>query len=213
MAFRFAHVSAFVLFVASVAAQQSASPQELRQAAIEAPQLIEVLELKPGMAVADVGAGFGAVTIVLSERLGPAGRLYATDITPHALSALRAEVAERKLSNVTIIEGGAATTNLPDACCDAIFLRDVYHHIGNVEAFNVSIRTSLKADGRLAIIDFAPEAGSELPEGVPTNRGGHGIRPELVIDELTKAGFAHVRTIPVWPPYGKGGLFLVLFRR
>jgi ubiquinone/menaquinone biosynthesis C-methylase UbiE len=174
---------------------------------------MEVLELKPGMVVADVGAGFGAVTIVMSELLRPAGRLYATDITAHALAALRAEVAERKLANVTIIEGGVATTNLPDACWDALFLRDVYHHIGNVEAFNASMRASLKADGRLAIIDFAPEAGSKLPKGVPTNRGGHGIRPELVIEELTKAGFAHVRTIPVWPPDGKGGLFLVLFRR
>jgi SAM-dependent methyltransferase len=139
--------------------------------------------------------------------------LYATDITPHALDALRAEVTERKLTNVTVIEGGTASTNLPDACCDAIFLRDVYHHIGSVEAFNRSLRTSLKPDGRLAIIDFAPEAGSELPKGVPTNRGGHGIRPELVIEELAKAGFTHVRTIPVWPPEGKGGLFLVLFRR
>src|SRR5688572_8234096 len=101
----------------SLSAQQRASPQELKQAALEVPQLAEVLELKPGMTVADVGAGFGATTIVLSEWLGPASRLYATDITPHALSALRAEVSARKLSTVTVLEGGPDSTNLPDSCC------------------------------------------------------------------------------------------------
>lgn len=196
------------------AQQQRASLQELKQAAIEAPLLAEALELKPGMIVGDVGAGFGAMTIGLSQWLGPSGHVYATDITPHALAALRAEVSERKLSNVTVIEGGAALTKLPDACCDAIFLRDVYHHVGNTEAFNRSLRHSLKSAGRLAIIDFVPEPGSVLPAGVPTNRGGHGILPELVVQEVTQVGFTHVRTLAVWPPgQTKGGLFLVLFRK
>jgi predicted methyltransferase len=118
--------------VLPLAAQQRASSQELKQAPIEAPLLAEVLELKPGMIVGDVGAGFGAMTVVLSEWLGPSGHVYATDITPHALAALKAEVSERKLNNVTVIEGRVASTNLPDACCDAIFLRDVYHHIGTL---------------------------------------------------------------------------------
>lgn len=203
-----------VASIAPLAAQQRASPQELKQAAIEVPQLAELLELKPGMTVADVGAGFGGMTIVLSDWLGPQGRLYATDITPHALSALRSEVSERRLTNVTVIEGGAASTNLPPACCDAIFLRDVYHHIASVEEFNRSLHASLKPTGRLAVIDFAPEAGSELPAGVPVNREGHGIRPELVVEEVSAKGFTHVRTLPVWPPEGiKGGLFLVVFRK
>lgn len=94
------------------------------------------------------------------------------------------------------------------------FLRDVYHHIGNTEVFNRSLKASLKSGGRLAIIDFVPEPGSALPAGVPTNRGGHGILPELVVQEVTQAGFTHVRTLPVWPPeQTKGGLFLVLFHK
>ena len=202
-----------LLSLAPLAAQQRASPQEFKQAAIEVPQLAEVLELKPGMTVADVGAGFGAMTVVLSEVLGPSGRLYATDITPHALAALRAEVSERKLTNVTVLEGGSASTNLPDTCCEAIVLRDVYHHIGNADAFNRSLQVSLKPGGRLAVIDFAPDPGSALPAGVPANRGGHGIRPELVVGEVTAAGLSHLRTISIWPPNGKGGLFLVLFRK
>jgi ubiquinone/menaquinone biosynthesis C-methylase UbiE len=65
------------------------------------------------------------MTIGLSQWLGPSGHVYATDITPHALAALRAEMSERKLSNVTIIEGGADSTHLPDACCDAVLLAHV----------------------------------------------------------------------------------------
>ena len=206
-------LAACVAIVATLAAQQRARPQDFHQAATEAPQLAEVLNLKPGMVVADVGAGFGALTVALSSWLGPSGRIYASDITPHALAALRAEVSERNLKNVEVLEGGAAATNLPPGCCDAVFLRDVYHHLASVDSFNRSLHASLKPEGRLAIIDFAPDPGSELPRGVPANRGGHGIRPELVIEEVTRMGFTHVRTIPVWPPATKAGLFLVLFRR
>ena len=206
-------VVVLVAMVATVAAQQRATPQEFKQAATEAPQLAGVLNLEPGMVVADVGAGFGALTVALSSWLGPAGRIYATDVTAHALATLRAEVSERNLTNVMVLEGNAATTNLPPGCCDAVFLRDVYHHLASVESFNRSLHASLKPEGRLAIIDFVPDPGSELPLGVPANRGGHGIRPELVIEEVSAMGFTHVRTIPVWPPGTKAGLFLVLFRR
>jgi predicted methyltransferase len=204
---------ACIAIVATLAAQQRATPKEFEQAAAEAPQLAQVLDLGPGMVIADIGAGFGALTVALSSWLGPAGRIFASDITPHALAALRAEVSERGLANVTVLQGDAAATNLPPGCCDAIVLRDVYHHLTSIERFNRSVHASLKPQGRLAIIDFAPDPGSELPRGVPANRGGHGIRPELVIEEVTAMGFAHVRTIPVWPPETKSGLFLVLFRR
>jgi hypothetical protein len=55
---------------------------------------------------------------------------------------------------VTVIEGAAASANLPAACCDAIFLRHVYHHLGDYGAFNKSLQSALKPGGRLAIIDF-----------------------------------------------------------
>ena len=200
-----------VLVSVSLLAQQRASPQELKEAAIKVPQLLEVLNIKPGMTVADVGTGFGAMAMELSKW---AGLVYATDITPDALTVLRAEVKERKLSNVTVLEGGASSTNLPTTCCDAILMRNVYHHIGSVDAFNRSLMSSLKPGGRLAIIDFAPEAGSKLPAGVPANRGGHGIPTEVVIDEFSAVGFKHLQTFPAWPPANiKGSTFLVLFRK
>lgn len=207
--------------VAGLAAQQTASTeqrpataQELKDAAVEVPLLVEQLELRPGMTAADVGAGSGGTTIVLSRWLAPTGRLYATDITAHALASLRDVVVSDKLANVIVVEGATASTNLADDCCDALFMRDVYHHITQPDEFNRSLLRTLKPGGRLAIIDFAPRSGSQLPAGVRANRGGHGITPEIVVSELTAAGFTYVRTLPVWPPEAKsGGLFLVLFRK
>ena len=76
------------------------------------------------------------------------------------------DYAEKEgLKNVTVIEGAAAATNLPAGCCDAIFMRDVYHHITALDAFNKSLLASLKPGGRLAIIDFLPRRGIEVAGG------------------------------------------------
>lgn len=205
-------VSAVNLLVAQEPdAQQIA--QERAQAELDAPKLADVLELKPGMTVADVGTGGGAMAVVLGKWIG-SGRVFATDITERALRITREYAKKEGLTNVTVIEGGAATTNLPDACCDAAFLRNVYHHITEIAPFNKSLHASLKPGGRLAIIDFVARQGSELPDGVPPNRGGHGIPSDVVIEEMKAAGFTHVRTIDDWPPgNNRPTVFLTLFRK
>ena len=199
--------------VGSVLAQQPDAAQiaqERRQAELDAPKLVEVLELKPGMTVADVGSGFGAMTVVLGHWIG-SGRVFATDITEHALRQTREYVNKEGLTNVAVIEGAEAATNLPDACCDAVFLRNVYHHITAVDAFNKSLVASLKPGGRLAIIDLEDRSGGRIPKGVPANRGGHGVPPGIVVHELKAAGLTHIRTSENWPP-GEP-TFLVLFRK
>ena len=186
--------------------------QERAQAEREVPQLAQVLQLQPGMTVADVGAGFGAMTVVLGKWIGD-GRVFATDIGPRQLKTIREYVDKEGLENVTVLEGAAASTNLPAGCCDAVFMRDVYHHVTAIDAFNKSVLASLKPGGRLAILDFLPQPGSKLPEGVPANRGGHGIPPAVIVEELKAAGFTHVRTIDKWPSGDKNPLFLVLFTK
>lgn len=182
--------------------------QERKSAERDAPRLVEVLELKPGMTVADVGTGGGAMAVVLGHWIG-SGRVFATDITERSVRTTREYAKKEGLTNVTVIEGAEAATNLPQACCEAIFLRNVYHHITAVDAFNKSLFDSLKPGGRLAIIDFLPDAGSKLPDGVPANRGGHGIPPAVVIEEMKKAGLTYIRTIEKFD----GTAFLTLFRK
>jgi SAM-dependent methyltransferase len=188
--------------------------QERRDAEFEAPQLAEVLGLKPGMTVADIGTGGGAMAMVLGRLVGTSGRVYATDLTQRSLTLTRAYAMKEGLTNITVIEGGAASTNLPDECCDALFLRNVYHHVGEPAAFNKSLYATAKPGARLAIIDAPPAKKSELPAGVPANRGGHGVPASVVLDELTAAGFVHVRTIQGWPPGDKyPTVFLALFEK
>jgi precorrin-6B methylase 2 len=208
---------ALALFCAAVVQAQEPSAkqvaQERAQAELDAPKLAEVLELAPGMTVADVGAGGGAMTVVLSKWIG-SGRVFATDIGQRQLATIRDYVKREGLTNVTVLEGAAASTNLPAACCDAVFLQLVYHHITDIEPFNQSLQAALKPGGRLAIIDFVPTKGSALPKGVPANREGHGVPLRLVIDEIAAAGLTHTRTIERWPPDEKNAPgFLVLFKK
>jgi ubiquinone/menaquinone biosynthesis C-methylase UbiE len=203
-----------VLLHVFVGAQQTAlTDAQIKTADAEVPELVKLFELKPGMTIADVGAGFGAWTVRFAKVLGPSGRVYATDLGQPQLAALRDYTAREKLSNVTVIEGAVNSTNLPALCCDAILIRDAYHHFTEPEAIIKSLSAALKPGGRLAVIDFPPRANSEVPAGVPANRGGHGVPPEVVEREVG-AAMTHVRTIPSWSPNSQpAALYLVLFRR
>ena len=209
-------VLAAVVLSASSAAGQAPdarqAAQERKAAELEGPELAEVLGLKPGMTVADVGAGFGAMTVVLAKSL-TSGQVIATDIGTRQLQVLRESVTHEGLANVTVIEGAAESTNLPAGCCDAVFLRLVYHHVVAVDPFNRSLAAALKPGGRLAIIDSVAAPGSKLPAGVSPNRGGHGVPVNIVIDEVKAAGLNHVRTIEKWPPGDKAPGFLILFEK
>jgi cyclopropane fatty-acyl-phospholipid synthase-like methyltransferase len=207
-------LSILLLSLGELGAQQTAlTDGQLKAAELEVPQLVELFELKPGMTIADVGAGFGAWTMRFARWIGPGGRVYATDIGAPQLAALRESVKREKLDNVMVLEGAAAATNLPAQCCDAILVRDAYHHFTQPDEMIRSLAAALKPGGRLAIIDFPPRDNSEVPSGVRANRGGHGVPPEVVQSEVG-AVLKHVRTIEKWAANSQpASLFLVLFRK
>lgn len=165
----------------------------------EIPKLAALMGWKPGTVVADIGAGDGSYTFAALEQVGPTGKVFATEIDPEKLKALRAEVKKRDLQNVTVIESGEAETNLPASCCDAIFLRRVYHHLTKPLEFDASILRSLKPGGKLAIIDFPPHPEYGRVKGVPKDREDHGIQQKILIDELGKAGFQMEKIVDDWP--------------
>ncbi|HSL20534.1 MAG TPA: methyltransferase domain-containing protein [Vicinamibacterales bacterium] len=195
-------------------AQQTALTEaHLKSAEIEIPKLVDLLAIKPGTTVADVGAGFGAWTMALSKVVGANGRVYATEIGAAQLAALREAVERERLTNVTVVEATAANVNLPPACCDAILIRDVYHHVTNPEQMVRGVTAALKPGGRLAVMDFPPRANSEVPKGVPANRRGHGVPAEIVESEFG-AVLTRIRTIPDWSPESQpASLYLVLFQK
>jgi precorrin-6B methylase 2 len=186
------------------AAGQTAAPmrppdEQLTLADVEVRRLVALLRLEPGMAIADVGAGLGAWTLRFAQWTGPSGHVYTTDIGEEQLAALRALVERERLSNVTVIRGAAASTNLPAGCCDAILMRNVFHYVTEPAAMIRSFAESLKPGGRLAIVDFPPRPNTTPAAGVPANRGGQGVPPDVVESEVGVL-LRHVTTVPDWSP-------------
>lgn len=198
------------IVLAVVAAWPCASLGAQRQDdAADAARLVEVLELKLGSIVADIGAASGQLTLRLASEVGPTGRVYGTDINPQRLREMKEAVERERLQQVTVLEGGSVQTNLPVACCDAVFMRHVYHHVGGPPEMNASLFASLKPGGRVAIIDFAPDSGQSAPAGRRDQGAAHGVTPETVVEELKAAGFIDVRQLP----WSSRGYYLVLGRR
>jgi ubiquinone/menaquinone biosynthesis C-methylase UbiE len=164
----------------------------------EIGRLASLMNWKTGTVAADIGAGDGSYSFAAAERVGAAGRVFATEIDKEKLEELRVQARKRKVQNVTVIESKEADTNLPTACCDAIYLRRVYHHLTRPVEFDASLVRSLKVGGHLAIIDFPPRPGLPEVKGVPSNRGGHGIPQNVVIEELTAAGLSLEKVVDDW---------------
>jgi ubiquinone/menaquinone biosynthesis C-methylase UbiE len=177
-----------LLIVTGHAGAQS-SEVEAKQDAADIVRLSELLRIRAGSVVADVGTAGGAMSLLLSPIVGPAGRIFATDINKDRIGDINAAVAKAGVSNITVILGDANRTNLPDDCCDAIFMRHVYHHFGDPLRMNRSLWEGLKPGGRLAIADFFPTSKKSAPAGQRNEGDNHGIMPDTVIEELKAAGF------------------------
>jgi ubiquinone/menaquinone biosynthesis C-methylase UbiE len=137
--------------------------------------------------------------------------MYSTELGDEKLADVRTAVAEAGLQNVDVRAGALLSTNLPDGCCDAIFMRTVYHHFNNPPSMIDALHAALKPKGRLAIIEFEPRGLWRFlaPEDVP-ERGGHGVPKDMLVREVTAAGrFQHERTVDDWI----GSLYLIVFRR
>jgi ubiquinone/menaquinone biosynthesis C-methylase UbiE len=200
-----------VLIIASVA---TALAHPVRAAAqdeftADAARLVKALDLTVGRSVADIGAGAGQLAVGLARIVGPTGKVYATELEPDRLRAIRSATASAGVKNVTILEAHVTRTNLPDGCCDALVLRFVYHHIGNPALMNRSLYQSLKPGGRVAIIDFRPDSAESAD---PTRRSDgeqHGVTPPTVVRELREAGFELISV----EDRIRGAGFLVVMRR
>lgn len=118
---------------------------------------IRMLELKPGMTVADIGAGVGYYSLKLAAAVGTSGKVYATDIQPGMIERLRATLAREGVRNVEAILSTATTTGLPDASMDLMILVDVYHEFAEPQKMIAELRRSLKPGGRLVLFEFRKE--------------------------------------------------------
>lgn len=159
--------------------------------------IAERLELRPGMEVADVGAGDGEWSVEIARIVGEEGHVWATEINAEEVERIQERIDEESLANITAVLGSDDQTGLPVACCDALLLRMVYHHFVEPEPMRLSLYQNLRPGGILVVIEIRPENSWPDVEDVP-ERGGHGIEPEDLRAELTGGGFEFVERIDRW---------------
>jgi len=125
-----------------------------RPAQEQTDRIVAALELLPGMAVADIGAGSGYYTWRVAERVGLTGTVYAVDVQPEMLKLLDAQMARRRISNVKSVLGTATDPRLPDGSLDVAFMVDVYHEFEFPYEMLAAIVRSLKPGGRLVFVEY-----------------------------------------------------------
>ena len=159
------------------------SPQRIAGQKID--QVLAKLALKPGMVVADIGAGSGLFSRPLAKAVAPSGKVYAVDIDQGLLDYVNKRDREEKIGNVTTVLGGFDDPKLPVRNVDLAFINDVLHHIQNRAAYLKALGTYIKPGGRIAIIEMN-SADPNTP---------HKSQPELLVsrDDILKwmndAGF------------------------
>ena len=168
----------------------------------EVDRLIDLLQLRDGTRLAEIGAGTGWLTVEMASRVGASGRVYSTELSPRRLGQIRDAVADAGLANVTVVEAGEQSANLPAGCCDAVFMRRVYHHFADASAITDDLHDALVGGGRLVIIEF--ESSGLL--GTVTRMG---IEQSRLITEVTAGGFELV-SVDEWPGWGH---YLAVFRK
>jgi ubiquinone/menaquinone biosynthesis C-methylase UbiE len=124
----------------------------------EAPDIaLNVLKIPKGASVADIGAGSGFITERLSARVGPTGRVFANDLQPQMLQILSRRLAQRNITNVTLVQGTIDDPKLDPASVDLEIMVDVYHELSQPQAMLRRLRAALKPGGRLVLLEYRKE--------------------------------------------------------
>ena len=161
----------------------------------EPRQLVRLLGIRPGMTVADIGAGSGYYVVRLSSIVGPKGRVFAEDIMPDYLQGLRQRVRDLGLRNVTVTQGEPHDPRLPAGSLDAAILVHMYHEITQPYALLYNLVPAFKPGARVAIIDAFRQTAE------------HGTPPDLLRCELAAVGYRQIS----FDPLKASGAYLAIF--
>ena len=159
----------------------SFSTEDARDRLGEAEEVMSLAEIKPGMWVADVGAGEGYYTVRLARIVGAKGRVLAEDIIPETRDQLTERVQRERLDNVAVKLGAPDNPMLPHASFDRVFLVHMYHEVQSPYAFLWHLRDGVKPGGLVVVVD----------SNRPTSR--HGIPPAQLQCEFAAVGLQPVK--------------------
>ena len=154
--------------------------------------LINNLNLKPGMQVADIGAGSGYYSRLIAKQIGN-GKVYAVDIEPEMIAFLKEKNKQEKISNITTVLGKEQSVSLPAESMDIMLLVDVYHEFSFPYEMALSMYKSLKPTGKLVLVEFRAE-----DDAVPI-KPIHKMSEAQAVKELKAAGFRLEKNISNLP--------------
>ena len=175
-------------------------------------EVLDALQLKPGMRVADVGAGSGFFTRLMAERIGPTGIAYAVEVSGLLVAHIERTARAQGLGNVKAILGAPDSPNLPPGSVDLVLVADAYHHFEFPREMLRGIRAALRPGGVVWLIDFDRIPGVSHPFILQDVRADRAT----FIREFAAAGFVlageskifddeYVLRFRVGAPAGGGG--------
>ncbi|MBD3675130.1 MAG: class I SAM-dependent methyltransferase [Planctomycetaceae bacterium] len=151
-------------------------------------EILAALALKPGMKVADVGAGTGLFTRQFSPRVGPCGKVYAVDISEEFTSHIKKTAKEQGLTNIQTVVCKPDSVELPPNSVDLVFICDTYHHFEYPYKTMRSIHRALKPGGEVVLIDFQRIEGVSDEWILGHVRAGQ----EVFTKEILDSGFVQI---------------------
>lgn len=163
-------------------------------------QILGAMGVRSGATVADVGAGDGFFTSRLARAVGPDGRVFAVDIDQGALTRLRKRLEDEGIRNVFVVTGTATDPRLPERTLDAALIINAYHEMTQHQQVLSALRSALKPDGRLVIVEPISDARRSRSRAEQTK--AHEIAPEFVLADARSAGF---RIVGMQDPFTSRG--------
>ena len=148
-----------------------------RDERLQIDRVMDILDIKSGKTVADIGAGSGWFTVRAAERVTKSGTVYAVDINPEAIAYIDKRIGQAHLHNVKTVLGNPDDPKLPPDSIDSVLLLKTYHEVAEPVALLRNLRSSLRPGARVGIIDR---------DG---NGADHGVHKAIVLREAGEAGY------------------------
>ncbi len=153
----------------------------------QVPRILKTMGIADGDVVADIGSHEGYMTFKFVEKVGKSGKVYAVDVNRSRLRTLDGILEEKGIKNVETIHGDYDNPNLKPNSLDYAFIMDAYHEMESYKDILKHIKSALKTDGKLVILEPIAEEHRSYSRAAQMDK--HDIGLDYVINDLKEAGF------------------------
>lgn len=171
----------------SCAGERWSAEWEARYEAIQPSEIVmDLMEIGPGMAVGEIGAGNGRLAVRVAARVGPSGAVYANEIDPRALRFMRQRATRERVENLVVVRGGKIDPRFPAGGLDLVYTINTYDHLSDPVGLLRNTRRYLRPDGRLVIFAYDPRKLE--------HHRGHAVAERVVVEQVERAGYKLIAT-------------------